>query len=588
MESMDIAQLRQPKPRTISLEPIAKRVKTKTGINKSRIHTGIKVVDFPNNGGEEGSRRPSAEDPPQSPVLSEVSSVSAVSSSGLSYQNSGVPTSERPGQGSDCQSTATSSPGKTITATTELLRGGCLPGDVLPIVINVDHVKPVKSLQGVIVTLYRLGRIDTHPIMPVGPAMKNKKLKDEDYYPRSRTGLGGLSLSSAGSSHVYRMDLTQSFTPLIIDPQTLTAVVKASVRVPEDAFPTISNVPGAMISFRYYVEVVIDLRGKLASQDRIRPLFSMTDAPNKVNYGSSASRRTQFDNGAAIHGPAIEETDRIRRDRSVVACIFEVVVGTKDTARKRSRQAEGARHEDPHNPTQAQEQIGDVQDAPLDCQEEPMEFDGHVDINEPNCYSDIDDVHIISPESVGSYPLPDSEEPLDEKARLRRAEAQLLPSVPPLEEEASSSYPASTQPSAPTPTMTYRGYGLEDQHAAYGGPSTLSSDRHTHDERQIPGEEITDSTTVEKSTAVYHDKEELERQRLLAVASAPDDVPYHVNDEYNVEQQTPPASGPSAPYLSEHDEYAPHESRDRFLASVSSHTNYDHTNLGEILPEYQK
>ncbi|RAL63135.1 hypothetical protein DID88_004217 [Monilinia fructigena] len=83
-----------------------------------------------------------------------------------------------------------------------------------------------------------------------------ERLKHEEYYPKSKTGLGGLSLSSAGSTSVFRKDLSQTFAPLIVDPTTLTAQVTASVRVPEDCFPTICGVPGQMVNFKYQVEVI--------------------------------------------------------------------------------------------------------------------------------------------------------------------------------------------------------------------------------------------------------------------------------------------------------------------------------------------
>ena len=72
-------------------------------------------------------------------------------------------------------------------------------------------------------------------------------MKHEEYYPKSKTGLGGLSLSSAGSSSIFRKDLAQTFAPILIDPYTLSAVIHASVESPADAFPTISGVAtGAM------------------------------------------------------------------------------------------------------------------------------------------------------------------------------------------------------------------------------------------------------------------------------------------------------------------------------------------------------
>ena len=120
-------------------------------------------------------------------------------------------------------------------------------GDHVAIRVNVNHAKPIRSLYGVIVTLYRQARVDLHPAIPLGPTEKGTSSKYEDYYPRSATGLGGLSLSGAGSSHLFRKDLAQVMVPLYVDPATLTADVTARVRVPDEAFPTIATVPLSLI-----------------------------------------------------------------------------------------------------------------------------------------------------------------------------------------------------------------------------------------------------------------------------------------------------------------------------------------------------
>lgn len=215
---------------------------------------------------------------------------------------------------------------RSITVTVECLNGGCLRGDTVEIKVKVNHTKLVRSLYGVIVTLYRSARVDLHPAIPLGPAEKGKTPKYEDYYPRSITGLGGLSLSGAGSSHVFRKDLTQSLAPLYVDPSNMTAEVNAKVRVPDEAFPTISTVPGAMISFKYHVEVVLDVQGKLGSSGgALSSLNGLANTQLNVN----SFRGLETDRLAPIpFGASIVDTTQIRRDKSVVTCAFEVIVST--------------------------------------------------------------------------------------------------------------------------------------------------------------------------------------------------------------------------------------------------------------------
>lgn len=316
---------------------------------------------------------------------------------------------------------------RTITATIDLLKGGCLPGEVVSVKVSVQHVKRIKSLHGVVVTLYRQGRIDSAPPefmfasagtsiaeedegpsgegggsngilvngSTLGPqqhpdlddeqlepqSRKQKKQKDkeanekakqvrdqkkdkershksskdkksgggsrngsakhENYYPKSKTGLGGLSLMSADTCSVFRKDLSQSFSPLIIDPRTLQSSVTASVRMPEDAFATIKGVPGEMISFKYQLEVIIDLGGKLAGllQSGIGPA-----GPNLVNNSSNPyDGKPMLAPTSALWsgGSHMIDTDQLRRQKGVIFVAFEVVVGTTDTSRQRGRGLKG-------------------------------------------------------------------------------------------------------------------------------------------------------------------------------------------------------------------------------------------------------
>lgn len=279
-------------------------------------------------------------DPPQSPAPSERSSISTTSS-GLNWQVRSTASSARSADGDDSGMDLIGL--GDINATIEILRTGCLPGDSLPVQVSVTHTKAIKSLQGIIVTLYRLARVDTHPAIPLGPKNSDKKPEYEDYYPKSRTGLGGLSLSSAGSSRTFRQDLNQTFAPLLIDPRSLTAVVKTSLQVPEDLFPTISNVPGEMISFKYHVEVVVDLRGKLAGQDRVRSQLGIVNGAG--GYGHGDPKVHGVDGSSGLFFPLASgfgclDTSQVRREKRVVSWSFEVIVGTHDSERKRYRPPE--------------------------------------------------------------------------------------------------------------------------------------------------------------------------------------------------------------------------------------------------------
>ena len=343
VQTVDIGLMNPPRPRTISLEPISRRTRRRKTVKAKE----GSVVEATGAGpGGEACKPPGSPLPdesasqcgsvdhntdPRSPAPSDIQSTASTATStgsttsgSTSFRLGTVPSSAGPARSSQrgSKSSKTSFPDKTITATIELLKSGCLPGDNIPLKISVKHTKAIKSMHGIIITLFRQGRIDSAPPLSLFTDMKGKaaeKLKHEEYYPKSKTGLGGLSLSSAGSSSLFRKDLAQTFAPLLVDPTTLTAVVTASVRVPEDVFPTIIGVPGQMISFKYHIEVVVDLGGKLAGQQRHLPRVGAVTLPS--SYGSSSGGGNL--NMLAAWGGSIVDTDHIRREKSVVACLFE-------------------------------------------------------------------------------------------------------------------------------------------------------------------------------------------------------------------------------------------------------------------------
>ncbi|KAF2645746.1 hypothetical protein P280DRAFT_128474 [Massarina eburnea CBS 473.64] len=474
---IDIAPVPEPKPRIISLEPISRRARTKTPRKRPQTQESElrpESVDTTRKGRTPGLSSVAEESVvPESPAPSDDSFESRISSGNASGTEYGVRSVHTTLDNASANGNRSALKGKTITATIELGKGGFLRGDSIPIRISVDHTKHVRSLKGIIITLYRQARVDMHPALPIAPNSKGDKSKSEDYYPKSRTGLGGLSLSSAGSSHLFRKDLSQSFAPLFVDPRTLAADVKCAVRVPDEAFPSISNVPGAMISFKYFVEVVVDIQGKLSGLDRMLPNTSagIVSLPSVNSSGAARAADDPAGSMFSTWGGNFADTDAIRREKGVISCLFEVVIGTKDSERNGKKKAQ------PREPEPVLEQQANVHEFPPGDNgdsyvngEQREYYDYGYEYEQSGQYFDeygYDGSYWDAPgyqatEGAASHPpynspppplLPphSNEEGLSEKERIRRAEARLLPSAPPGEAE-SSSAPASPQaitPSAP-------------------------------------------------------------------------------------------------------------------------------------------
>ncbi|RDW64100.1 hypothetical protein BP5796_10602 [Coleophoma crateriformis] len=630
VENVDIGLLGPPRPRTISLEPISKRPKRrKTTKTEGTAHESTDTGSGSEATRTTGSPRPddsvsqigsgdngSLRSPAPSEIHSEVSAASdqstVSSSTGLSFRLGPVPSTARSVR--DSSGSKVSLDEKTITATIELLKSGCLPGDQLPVKVTIKHTKPIKSMHGVIVTLYRQGRIDSAPPLSLFVDLKGKaaeRLKHEEYYPKSKTGLGGLSLSSAGSSSVFRKDLSQSFAPIIVDPHTLTTTVNASVRVPEDVFPTISGVPGEMISFKYQVEVVVDLGGKLAGQQRHLPRVGQVTLPSA---GTSGSRELEGANHnlLAAWGGSIVDTDHIRREKSVVACLFEVTVGTTDSFRHKGRgngTVTPQRNEWPNegmaSPTQSQapiyeESYGMNQSQLRDYTDEQQNhgyydqtyntYDEHYQDESGNGNYEYDQYYESYPQQYPPplhnqihIPPPDflAEEGLSEKERARRAEERLLPSQPPSADiPGPSSARTVVAPSAPLVVDETD----EDLYTADSGASTHTARPGT---QHGPGSSYSDATPsaptlqdLDPAAGSYpnDDKQELEHRRLLAEASAPSDFPED-DDQNGGESTSSQQHAPTAPVLTEEDEYGGRFAHLSIAGPSSQH---------ESLPRYER
>lgn len=617
VEKVDVGSLSPPRPHTIYLEPISKRTKKKKppGVEKGSAtsETPEPASDFDstraNENSTEGSLSVIGEDlghdsysnnprsPSQieTPLQSDIRSVSGDSAASVSTGRS---------RADDPIHVVYSNAGKrrhvvedrTITATIELLKGGCIAGDIVSVKVSVQHIKRIKSMHGVIVTLYRQGRIDSAPSPLLFRNLSKedaKKLEKEELYPKSKTGLGGLSLSSAGTCSVFRKDLSQAFSPLIIDHATLSASVTTSVRVPEDAFPTIKGVPGEMISFKYQIEVIVDLGGKLANQlqrgKTTGPRIGATTAPvGQVN--------NPYEGGVtslASWGTSIIDTDRLRREKGVIAVVDEVIVGTMDSSRLRGK-SQSKLAPSFTAPSIAEPRFSGGGNYGKGLYEEPPEDEGYPQ----TCYGHHYDYatyphpqhppqqypywnpapsqplpppppQISAPHYVPPPEIPD-EQNLSEKERVRRAEQRLLPSQP--GEPSGVAGPSEL----PLPPLSNRGSTYD--HTPSAPPPELADPVLMGPPISHPSEpplEVPSAPPVGDSCPPGHegvpapteDKQELERRRLLAEASAPPEFPEDYNDGGVGSSSAPPpavptiaeaqpasAFEPSAPVLVDDDE----------------------------------
>jgi hypothetical protein len=618
VERIDISPLMPPKPRTITLEAVSRRKVAKDHAKKlvdpadrkSRKTNSASRSSPPRNSNSTAPSTATESEPPMSPSPSHISFESAVSGShaqsNSSSQSQSTSTNTRPNDSKGSVAV------KNITTEVQSCVGGCLRGDSIPIKVSVNHVKHIKSMNGVIVTLYRQARVDMHPAIPLGPTEKSKNPKYEDYYPRSKTGLGGLSLSGAGSSHLFRKDLSQTVQPLIVDPGSLLSEVTVKVRVPEDAFPTISTVPGAMISFRYYVEVVVDIQGRLGAQER-----ALAGLPGLTAITTSGGDDLENErSGMTASGTYMVDTAPVRRDKGVVTATFEVIIGTRDSERRKGKQKEEVSATIPEEPTPVEHPLHSATNGGADGSYSayPSEDDywgynyhdwSYGNDNGHDHWDYHGNGHGNGWDMPSEIPMPrvPDESQLSDKERARRAEERLLPSQPPdMDQQAGEGAHAATAPYLPG----------EDVPGLYGAPTPAYESPH-HSVSVPPGSTFqTPRSDVSASSPApeyfpaagpsnhvpvptpVDDKQEMRRRELEAAASAPP-----MDDEDLYADPDIPSSGtatarqtsaPSASFVPGQRSLSPDEVGDATIVPSESSVNHDsHADAIEesTLPRYE-
>jgi arrestin-related trafficking adapter 9 len=557
-DSIEIEHIPAAPEQFISLEPISKRGKPR------------KVKITPNVGKGTPQVPLGRLEPPLSPTLSEETAVTANSTSTQSFQvvehtqNGSTPTQHTVSRRtSDTRSSQTSLSSQTITARASVLRQAALPGDTVPISISVSHVKP--NVRGVVIaTLYRQGRVDMHPAIPLGSNVNGKIAEYEDIYPRSKTGLGGLYFSTGSPNSVFRMDLSQSSTMMVIDPKTLTAEVKTSIRIPDDAFPTITSVPGGMIDFSYYVEIVVDLCGKLG-ETRFLPRLTSSE-PTFTQAAENGNQMT------SAWADSILDTAQLRRTRSVVDFTFMILLGTKDSSRSARKAREAQIMADQRASEESQAQYPD--DGEWDQMEHQYydyQYDGYDEHDDSEGYMTYGE---YQPSPAHIIPPPQAEEAADEKTVLRQQEQLLLPSQPPQDPDSSGareSYaptaPVFPQDGSPSDSVMP---GPSHNGASYGPSSTHSMD--TIVQGAGSAHEPPSFESLPEHVTSGEDKQELERERLLAQASAPPGEDDETGPANNISHD----SGPTAPPVLDDDE------------DYIARTLHREHSANEHLPQYER
>lgn len=185
----------------------------------------------------------------------------------------------------------------TIKVSMELSQSGFLRGELIPIKLNIHHLKQVQDTTGIIVTLVRVCRLDYGP---------------------------------DGLYESFRKDLSQSVIPLFVDPSTFQLEINTSLRVPPDAFPTIVGCP--LVLFQYFIEVMLNLSGKSLSlegpSDHPKSNIGPADELMTSNAGLSPGNQSNYAYHAYQNRSEFINTDKFKRLKKFLQITSEVIIGT--------------------------------------------------------------------------------------------------------------------------------------------------------------------------------------------------------------------------------------------------------------------
>lgn len=275
----------------------------------------------------------------------------------------------------------------------------------------------------------------------------------------------------------------------------------------------------------------------------------------------------------ATSGNHMVDTAPVRRDKGVVSATFEVVVGTRDSERRKGKQKAEVNPTIPEEPPVAEvlphDQTTNGEESHTYSEHNPEDdywgYNYH-DWTYGNANGhDHWDYHGNGwdiPHPIPMPQLPDDSQ-LSDKERARRAEERLLPSQPPgMEEQAREGAHSATAPYLPgenvpglygAPTPAY-----ESLLPSPSAPASRSQ-QSPHDDPSAPAPEYFAAAGPSnhlRATMPVDDKQEMRRRQLEAEASAPpmddDDDLYAGPDTPSTRAAAvPQASAPAVPFVPE-------------------------------------
>lgn len=310
--------------------------------------------------------------------------------------------------------------------------------------------------------------------------------------------------------------------------------------------------------------------------------------------------------GMGAGGTYMVDTAPVRRDKGVVSATFEVVIGTRDSERRKGKQKEEEKpvviQEPPvAEPAHHHEATTGNGDRPYSSHPPDDDYWGYnyhdwsYDHSNGHGHGhwDYHEGAWDQPPQVPMPHIPDNSQ-LSEKELARRAEERLLPSQPPgMEQQAVEGAHEPTAPYLP-------GEHVPDAHAvptpAYESrPSALPSGSFPtpHSDMSSPAPEyfpVAGPSNHVPITRPTDDKQEMQRRQLEAEASAPpvDDEDLHTAAARTPSDVTATAQQPSAP--SAPPQISPNEDGDDTLVPTESDLNHDsHADASEAsdLPRYE-
>lgn len=387
VDPIDVAELPLPKPKKLIIKDPRRGKLRRTQSSGSTINT-VSTINSKSSDSEFMPHHPS--------MGSATSSSNTINGNGL--HSPGISMNSVPQINNDGNASS-------ILVTMDLGQRGFLRGELIPVKLSIQHLKQIQDSRGIIVTLVRVCRIDHGP---------------ESYFES------------------FRKDLQQLVIPLFVDPVTFSLEISTSLRVPADAFPTITGCP--MVSFQYFIEVMLNLSGKTLALDNgpVVNLVSHEESSPALSPSGGTSYNIQYgqDRSEFIN------TDKFKRLKKFLQMTTEVIIGTH-------------RLEKHNTQVSTPENVATVQEQSMSLGSTPSSLVPQTYTRPQNVINSVPELqeltnypippYLESPnntqESAPNYfepnaprPMPDLG-PLSEKDRMRQHEAALLPSEPQFDSE---------------------------------------------------------------------------------------------------------------------------------------------------------